>query len=90
MKYYVKHNTTKKRGYRNVNRRKDNPLSENKSLKVSTDTQVNAIITSFKSNYLFYIVLIGCIYLINKSSRKSKNILLSILTILQEIGYAIV
>ena len=52
MKYYVKHNTTKKKGYRNVNRRKDKPLSEIKSLKVSTDTQVNAIITSFKSNYL--------------------------------------
>ena len=82
MKYYVKHNTTKKKGYRNVNRRKDKPLSEIKSLKVSTDTQVNAIITSFKSNYLFYIVLIGCIYLINKSSRKSKNILLSIITII--------
>ena len=81
MKYYGKHNTTKKRGYRNVTRQKKK-LSESKSLKVSTETQVNAIITSFKSNYLFYIVLIGCIYLINKSSRKSQNILLSILTII--------
>ncbi len=81
MKYYVKHNTTKKKGYRNINRKKKN-ISESKSLKVSNDTQVNAITTSFKSNYLFYIVLIGCIYLINKSSHKSKNILLSIITII--------
>jgi hypothetical protein len=82
MKYYVKHNTTKKRGYRNVNRRQKKNQPNGKSLIVSTDTQVNAIITSVKSNYLFYIVLIGCIYLINKSARKSPNILLSILTII--------
>ena len=82
MKYYVKHNTTKKRGYRNVNIRLEKKITRCESHIVSSETQINAIITSIKSNYLFYIVLIVCIYLINKSTYKSPNILLSVLTII--------
>ena len=91
MKCYVKHNTTKKRGFKNKMRRIVKNASDHETHIVSTEIQVNAIFNSLKMNYLFYIMIIVCICIINKLSYNSPNILLSLLTIIpiSLFGYAI-
>ena len=90
MKCYVKHNTTKKRGYKKKIRLVKNTPEDNLNA-VPTEIQVNAIINSVKKNYLFYIMLIVCICIINKLSYKSPNIVLSLITIvpISLFGYAV-
>ena len=91
MPCYVKHNTTKKRGYKNTVRRRVKNNSDRETYIVSSDIQINAIISSLKKNYLFYITLIVCIYLINKLAYKSPNIISSLITIvpISLFGYSI-
>ena len=50
MKCYVKHNTTKKRGFKNKMRRIVKNASDHETHIVSTEIQVNAIFNSLKMN----------------------------------------
>jgi hypothetical protein len=58
-----------------------NNIPFKKSISVDSDVQANAIFLSIKQNFIFYIVLVGCLYAFTKCQHNKSSFVLSILTI---------
>jgi len=69
----------KRRERKNNKREKDIPYK--KKIAVDSDVQLNAILKSVKQNYIFYIVLICCIYAFTKGEDNKSSFPIGILTI---------
>jgi hypothetical protein len=56
-------------------------LNFNKDLKVDTDVQLGAAAKSIKQNYIFYIVLICCLYAFTKCDNNKSSFILTLISI---------
>ena len=59
-------------------KRELNNVPFKKSISVQSDVQANAIFLSIKQNFIFYIVLIGCLYTFTKCDYNKSSFILSI------------
>ena len=60
----------------------DNTINENNYFNVNSNTQLTAIYKSLRQNYIFYIVLICCVYSFSNVKYNKSNIILSLITII--------